>query len=86
MRYIPHTEQDIKLMLAEIGVLNIDVLFDSISDSLRLGDTLLGLPESLSESELTEYFKTAAEQKRYCRRLFRLSGSRGLSPLFSCID
>ena len=46
MRYIPHTEQDIKLMLAEIGVQNIDALFDSIPDSLRLGDTLLGLPES----------------------------------------
>ena len=57
MRYIPHTEQDIKLMLAEIGVQNIDALFDSIPDSLRLGDTLLGLPESLSESELTEYLK-----------------------------
>jgi len=57
MRYIPHTEQDIKLMLAEIGVLNVDALFDSIPDSLRLGDTLLGLPESLSDSELTEYLK-----------------------------
>ncbi len=57
MRYIPHTEQDIRLMLAEIGVRNIDALFDSIPDSLKLGDTLLGLPESLSESELTGYLK-----------------------------
>ena len=57
MRYIPHTEQDIKLMLAEIGVQNVEALFDSIPDSLKLGDTLLGLPESLSESELTDYLK-----------------------------
>ncbi len=57
MRYIPHTEQDIRLMLAEIGVQNIDELFDSIPDSLQLGDSLLGLPESLSESELTGYMK-----------------------------
>jgi len=36
MRYIPHTEQDVKQMLAEIGVKNIDELFDSIPESLRL--------------------------------------------------
>ena len=44
-------------MLAEIGVQNIDELFESIPDSLKLGDTLLGLPESLSESDLTGYLK-----------------------------
>lgn len=44
-------------MLAEIGVQDIDALFKSIPDSLRLGDTLLGLPESLSECELTGYLK-----------------------------
>ena len=54
MRYIPHTEQDIKQMLAEIGVKNIDELFDSIPESLRLNNELLALPASLPESELTE--------------------------------
>ena len=44
-------------MLAEIGVQNIDALFDSVPDSLKLGDTLLDLPESLSESDLTGYLK-----------------------------
>jgi glycine dehydrogenase subunit 1 len=44
-------------MLAEIGVQNIDDLFDSIPDSLKLGDTLLALPESLSETELTGHLK-----------------------------
>ena len=57
MRYIPHTEQDIKQMLAEIGVKNIDELFDSIPESLRLNNELLALPPSLPESELTEYLK-----------------------------
>ena len=57
MRYIPHTEQDIKQMLAEIGVKNIDELFDSIPESLRLDNELLALPPSLPESELTEYLK-----------------------------
>ena len=31
MRYIPHTEEDIRLMLTEIGVQNIDTLFESMS-------------------------------------------------------
>ena len=57
MRYIPHTDKDIRLMLAEIGVQNIDALFESIPDSLKSGNTLLDLPESLSESDLTEYLK-----------------------------
>ena len=57
MRYIPHTEQDIKQMLAEIGVKNVDELFDSIPESLRLQNKLLELPPSLPESELTEYLK-----------------------------
>ena len=57
MRYIPHTEQDIKQMLAEIGVKNIDELFNSIPESLRLNNELLALPASLPESELTEYLK-----------------------------
>ena len=57
MRYIPHTEQDIKQMLAEIGVKNVDELFDSIPESLRLQNKLLELPPSLPESELTDYLK-----------------------------
>ena len=44
-------------MLAEIGVQNIDELFESIPDSLKFGDSLLGLPESLSEIDLTDYLK-----------------------------
>ena len=44
-------------MLAEIGVKNIDELFDSIPESLRLNNKLLDLPPSLPESELTEYLK-----------------------------
>ncbi len=57
MRYIPHTEKDIRQMLADIGVKKIDELFDSIPDSLRLNNKLLDLPPSLPESELTEHLK-----------------------------
>jgi len=57
MRYIPHTEQDIKQMLADIGVKNVEELFDSIPESLRLQNKLLDLPPSLPEYELTQYLK-----------------------------
>jgi len=62
MRYIPHTEKDIREMLAKIGVKNIEQLFDSIPQELRLGERQLGLPKSLSELELTAFLGRA--QKR----------------------
>ena len=55
MRYIPHTEKDIREMLAKIGVNNIEELFQSVPEELRLGDKPLDLPKSLSESELTSF-------------------------------
>ncbi|MCH8156177.1 MAG: aminomethyl-transferring glycine dehydrogenase subunit GcvPA [Nitrospinae bacterium] len=52
MRFIPHTEQDIREMLETIGVRNVDELFAGIPADLRLGDKALDLPPALSESEL----------------------------------
>ncbi len=62
MRYIPHTEKDIREMLAKIGVTNIEELFESIPKELRLGDKPLDLPKNLSESELTSFL--GSMQKR----------------------
>jgi len=48
MPFIPHTEQDIKEMLALIGVPSIETLFEEIPDSLRhasLDDVPLGISE-----------------------------------------
>ena len=57
MRFIPHTEQDIREMLKKIGLRNIDELFESIPDTLRLRDKVLDLPTALSEAELVSTFK-----------------------------
>jgi len=62
MRFIPHTEQDIREMLATIGVRNIDELFDGIPADLRLGNKALKLPLALSESEII----TALRQRQKC--------------------
>lgn len=56
MRYIPHTQHDIKEMLAKIGSENVEELFDSIPDPLRL-EKPLSLPESLSEPDLIAHMK-----------------------------
>ena len=62
MRFIPHTEQDIREMLETIGIQNVDQLFNGIPAGLRLGDTPLRLPSALSESEVVD--KLRQIQKR----------------------
>jgi len=62
MRFIPHTEQDIREMLETIGMQNVDQLFSGIPAGLRLGDTPLSLPSALSESEVVA--KLRQMQKR----------------------
>ena len=52
MRFIPHTEQDIREMLKVVGVQNVDQLFAGIPSDLQLGDKLLELPSALSEYEV----------------------------------
>ena len=52
MRFIPHTERDIREMLEAIGVQNVDQLFASIPGNLQLGNKHLDLPAALSEIEV----------------------------------
>jgi glycine dehydrogenase subunit 1 len=52
MRFIPHTEQDIREMLETVGIQNVDELFAGIPAELRLGKKALKLPSALSESEI----------------------------------
>jgi len=52
MRFIPHTERDIREMLETIGVQNVDQLFAGIPANLQLGNNHLDLPAALSEGEV----------------------------------
>jgi glycine dehydrogenase subunit 1 len=49
--YIPHTQDDVAVMLERIGVPSLDGLFDEIPEALRI-ETLPGVPEALSEMEV----------------------------------
>src|SRR4030042_2537215 len=56
MRYIPHTEEDIRKRLAAIGVEKLEDLFQTISREVRLSKPL-NLPEPLSEPDLLRTFQ-----------------------------
>ncbi len=61
MRYLPHTDVDIRQMLETIGVENIDELFSGIPESCRL-QSPLNLPSALSESEAMGVLRGLADQ------------------------
>ncbi|MCC2655768.1 MAG: aminomethyl-transferring glycine dehydrogenase subunit GcvPA [Panacagrimonas sp.] len=61
MPFIPHTEPDVKQMLERIGASSIEALFDEIPADLRCGK-LNGVPEGLSEMEITRLMSERAKQ------------------------
>ena len=61
MPFIPHTEDDVREMLASIGVPSIEALFDEIPQALRSGG-LTQVPEGLSEMEVARLMQARAER------------------------
>jgi len=51
MRYLPHTEEDVRQMLQAIGVASLDDLFAEVPGAVRL-ERPLDLPPAMSETEL----------------------------------
>jgi glycine dehydrogenase subunit 1 len=60
MAFIPHTEDDVRAMLAAIGVDRIDALFDEIPAQLR-GGSLEGVPSGLNEMAVGRLMRERAE-------------------------
>lgn len=61
MPFIPHTEHDVKEMLATIGVASLDELFAEIPENLRNAN-LSGVLPSLTEMELSRLMRERAKQ------------------------
>ncbi|MBT8078971.1 MAG: aminomethyl-transferring glycine dehydrogenase subunit GcvPA [Gammaproteobacteria bacterium] len=61
MPFIPHTDDDVREMLAAIGADSIDELFDEIPSELRI-DELANVPDALSEMEITRLMHSRAAQ------------------------
>ena len=60
MPFIPHTDTDIKEMLAAIGAPSIDALFDEIPAALRI-KSLAAIPEALTEMEVGRLMTARAQ-------------------------
>jgi glycine dehydrogenase subunit 1 len=66
MPFIPHTPDDVRVMLDAIGVPSLDTLFDEIPPALRVGE-LSALPEALSEGQVSRLLtERAAEPQPLC--------------------
>ena len=61
MAFIPHTDADVRAMLATIGAASIEELFDEIPRELRCGE-LAGIPPAASEMEIGRLMSARARQ------------------------
>ncbi len=85
-RYIPNADQDVKEMLAVIGVASIDRLFDSIPNNVKL-DGLLDIPGPWSEIESRRWFRElAAKNKSAVDHLSFLGGGSYAHSQPACVD
>lgn len=57
MRYLPHTDDDIKIMLKACGLKTLDELFTTVPEICRR-DTPLNLPDPFSEWKLNDYMNS----------------------------
>lgn len=61
MPFIPHTDEDVRAMLAAIGVSSTDALFDEIPAELRI-DGLKNIPHMMSEMDVAALMHQRASQ------------------------
>src|SRR5689334_4563069 len=74
MAYIPHTEEDVKAMLAAIGAGSIDDLFAAAPDALRIHGTI-DMPAGLSEAETGRAVRGVLARNRLPRLSFAGAGA-----------
>jgi glycine dehydrogenase subunit 1 len=85
-RYIPNADQDVKEMLAVIGVDSIDRLFDSIPNEFKLAHPL-EVPGPWSEIEARRWFRElAARNKSGVDHLSFLGGGAYAHYQPACVD
>ncbi|MBX3095866.1 MAG: aminomethyl-transferring glycine dehydrogenase subunit GcvPA [Fimbriimonadaceae bacterium] len=61
MTYVPHTEDDVRSMLATIGAMSIDDLFIEIPDDLKLKGEL-NIPDQMDEHQLLGHLRMLSER------------------------
>ena len=62
-KFFPHTEEDLKEMLAKAGVSSLEELYAEVHESIRFkGD--YDLPEAMSELEIRQFFNELAKENK----------------------
>ena len=62
-KFFPHTEEDLKEMLAKAGVSSLEELYAEVPESIRFkGD--YDLPEAMSELEIRQFFNELAKENK----------------------
>ena len=74
MRYLPHTDEEIREMLEVVGRKSLDELFCSIPDACRFEGNI-PLPEPLNEWSLTEHISEIAEAMKVDQKFRVLIGA-----------
>ena len=63
MPFIPHTEEEVQAMLADIGASSIDDLFDEIPEGLIVNeDDLMSIPQGLPEMDVARLMQSRARK------------------------
>lgn len=73
MNFTPHTPEDIQYILQKIGVKDVETLFDSIPEELKLKQPLR-LPPALSEPEVASELNQLAEKNLTTEKLICFAG------------
>ena len=84
-RYIPNASEDVREMLAVVGVDSIDRLFDTIPDDVKL-KTLLDIPGPWSEIESRRWFRALAARNKTVDHVSFLGGGAYAHYQPACID
>jgi glycine dehydrogenase subunit 1 len=74
VRFAPHTDDDVREMLAGVGVPSLAALFDQIPASVRL-DRDLDLPDGVSEMEIMADLRRLAAGNRHADELVCFAGA-----------
>ncbi len=74
MRFAPHTDADVRDMLAACGLDSLDELFDQIPGSVRL-DRPLDIPDGVSEMEILADLRGLAARNRHADDLVCFAGA-----------
>jgi glycine dehydrogenase subunit 1 len=64
MRYLPHTDEDRRAMLAAIGAPSVDALFRDVPASARLDGPIGGLSKTMGELEVERHMSALAARSR----------------------